>query len=79
MTHKYSKDTLCDNTKQTHQNKTTHPYLAMLLHVSNNPMKILSFLDTYGYFADAIFIIQSSPDYPFSHTLDEILTLIHFL
>lgn len=51
----------------------------MLLHVSNNTMKILSFLDTYGYFADAIFIIQSSPDYPFSHTLDEILTLIQFL
>lgn len=64
MTHKNSKDTLCDNTKQ------KHPYLAMLLHVSNNPMKILAFLDTYGYFADAIFIIQSSPDYPFSHTLD---------
>lgn len=60
----------------TTQNKNI---LIWLLHVSNNPMQILSFLDTYGYFADAIFIMQSSPDYPFSHTLDENLTLIHFL
>lgn len=73
MTRKNSKDTLCDNTKQ------KHPYLAMPLHVSNHPMQILSFLDTFGYFADAIFIVQGSPNYPFSHSLDKILNVIHFL